>query len=168
MESQFSWWWVLNATQAAIRAGYSKKRADQIGFENLRKPDIQAAIGKARKVQTKRTLITADRVLQELALPAFLDPAGFFDANGNLLEIHEMQEETRHVIAAIDVDQKTTEDGNTCTTKKIKISDKLKALELLGRHFKLFTDKTELSGTDGKPIEQKWVVEVVGVTDAKD
>ena len=63
----------LNATQAAVRAGYSKKRADQIGFENLRKPEIDERIAKLRKIQTKRTLITADRVLEELESIALID-----------------------------------------------------------------------------------------------
>ena len=55
----------LNATQAAIRAGYSKKTARSQACENLTKPDIQSAIAKARLEQQKRTGITADKVLQE-------------------------------------------------------------------------------------------------------
>lgn len=57
----------LNATQAAIRAGYSPKRADAIGHENLRKPEIAAAIEERMKAREKRTEITQDRVLTELA-----------------------------------------------------------------------------------------------------
>ncbi|WP_082033697.1 terminase small subunit [Pseudomonas sp. PI1] len=55
----------LNATQAAIRAGYSERTARQMGAENLSKPVIQAAIAAARLEQQKRTQITADRVLRE-------------------------------------------------------------------------------------------------------
>ncbi|MFG0381089.1 terminase small subunit [Pseudomonas sp. zbq_18] len=55
----------LNATQAAIRAGYSEKTAAEIGYENLRKPQIVAAIAEARARQQERTEITADRVLRE-------------------------------------------------------------------------------------------------------
>ncbi|WP_213431657.1 terminase small subunit, partial [Paenibacillus dendritiformis] len=57
----------LNATQAAIRAGYSAKTARKIGAENLTKPDIQKAIQEAMERREKRTEITQDRVLQELA-----------------------------------------------------------------------------------------------------
>ena len=56
----------LNATQAAIRAGYSEKRAYAIGHENLRKPEILVAIQAARAEQSKRTQITADWVLTRL------------------------------------------------------------------------------------------------------
>lgn len=63
----------LNATQAAIRAGYSPDTAGQIGHELLKKPEIQLALSEARKAQQERTGITADRVLREIALIAFAD-----------------------------------------------------------------------------------------------
>lgn len=63
----------LNATQAAIRAEYSAKRADAIGYENLRKPEIAEAVSAARKEREKRTEITQDMVLQELAKIGFAD-----------------------------------------------------------------------------------------------
>jgi len=63
----------LNATQAAIRAGYSQKTAGSIGEENLRKPEIAAAIQEAMEARSRRTEITADRVLQELAKIGFAD-----------------------------------------------------------------------------------------------
>ncbi|WP_202758258.1 terminase small subunit [Delftia acidovorans] len=63
----------LNATQAAIRAGYSADTAGSIGHENLQKPEIALAIAEARKAQQERTQITADRVVMELGLIAFAD-----------------------------------------------------------------------------------------------
>ncbi len=63
----------LNATQAAIRAGYSANAAAEQGYEHLRKPHIQLAIAQARKAQQERTQITADRVISELGLIAFAD-----------------------------------------------------------------------------------------------
>jgi hypothetical protein len=63
----------LNATQAAIRAGYSADTAGSIGHENLQKPEIVLAIAEARKAQQERTQITADRVVMELGLIAFAD-----------------------------------------------------------------------------------------------
>ena len=65
----------LNATQAAIRAGYSEKTARKIGHENVTKPDIQAAIAKARGKQTERTNITADMVLEGLLRETCSDDA---------------------------------------------------------------------------------------------
>lgn len=63
----------LNATQAAIRAGYSADTAGSIGHENLQKPEIVLAIAEARRAQQERTQITADRVVMELGLIAFAD-----------------------------------------------------------------------------------------------
>lgn len=63
----------LNATQAAIRAGYSPDTAGAIGHENLKKPEIQLALAEARRAQQERTQITADRWLQEVALIALAD-----------------------------------------------------------------------------------------------
>jgi len=63
----------LNATQAAIRAGYSVDTAGSIGHENLKKPEIQLAIAEARKQQQERTGITADRVLLEIVHVALAD-----------------------------------------------------------------------------------------------
>ena len=72
----------LNATQAAIRAGYSPKTANVIGSENLAKPEISNAISRAMAERSRRTGISQDRVVQELAKIAFVnitdicDPAG--------------------------------------------------------------------------------------------
>ena len=57
----------LNATQAARRAGYSAKRCDVIGYENLLKPDVRGAIEAAQRERSARTGITADRVVREIA-----------------------------------------------------------------------------------------------------
>jgi len=66
----------LNATQAAIRAGYSPHRADQIGYENLRKPGIKAAIDKAQKKRADKVKITAEMVVEGLLREATLDGSG--------------------------------------------------------------------------------------------
>jgi len=64
----------LNATQAAIRAGYSTASARQIADENMSKPDIKNAIEKALAERSKRTGVNADRIIQELAKLAFINP----------------------------------------------------------------------------------------------
>lgn len=69
----------LNATQAAIRAGYSPDTAKSIGCENLTKPDISAAISKAQAERSRRTGINQDRVIRELAKVAFLNPVDVID-----------------------------------------------------------------------------------------
>jgi len=70
----------LNATQAAIRAGYSARTARSIGQENLTKPDIAAAIEAAQRSQWARTGITADMVIAELAKICFANMADYMKA----------------------------------------------------------------------------------------
>lgn len=93
----------LNATKAAIRAGYSEKTASIIGHENLRKPKIAAEIQKAQSASAKRNEITSDEVLKHIAR----------------IGLHK-----------VDLSQVTPK-------------DQLRALDLLGRHFGMFTDKVE-------------------------
>lgn len=113
----------LNATQAAIRAGYSENTAQQMGAENLTKPVIAEAIQSAMDERSERVELTADWILGKI----------------------------------IDDVKRNSEDENYSSTNL------LKGCELLGKHKKLFTDKHEHSGPDGKPIamEQKVIYEPV-------
>ena len=70
----------LNATQAAIRAGYSPATAGEIGAENLKKPEIQKHIAKSMADRSRRTGVTADRVVMELAKVAFVNAGDVIDA----------------------------------------------------------------------------------------
>lgn len=125
----------LNATQAAIRAGYSEDTAGAIGHENLKKPEIATRIERLMDARSKRVQLDADRVLQEIAAIGFakLDAAGM---------IQEMEK-----LVAEGLDPRAL--------ARLSYPDKLKALELLGKHLKLFTDKHEHSGPDGGPIQVK-------------
>jgi len=135
----------LNATQAAIRAGYSKKTARQVASENLSKPDIAKAIAKAKQERAERTMINSNRVLIELASLAFANMQNFFDKNGELLPIQEMEPD---VAAGIqDLSSKANDRGHTYS---INLAWKLKCLELLGRHLGLFTNKVEHVHQSGK------------------
>ncbi len=129
----------LNASQAAIRAGYAPKRADQIGYENLRKPDISAAIQQAMSDREKRTGITADRVLKELAKVAFGDPRTIMAWGPGGVKIKESSTLTDDQAAFVsEVSESVTESSRTL---KLKTNDKLKACELIGRHLGMFKDK---------------------------
>ncbi len=79
----------LNATQAAIRAGYSKKTAMQIGEQNLRKLEISEAIDQAKAERLERNKVEADWVLNRLVAEANADLAYLYDGNGALLPITE-------------------------------------------------------------------------------
>lgn len=102
----------LNATQAAIRAGYKPKAAYASGAENLKKPQIQEALTKAMKKREERTEITADMVLKELKAIALDEAADYNDS-------------------------------------RLRYSNKLKALELLGKHLGMFTEKVSVEMPEG-------------------
>ena len=139
----------LNATQAAIRAGYSESTARSIGSENLTKPDIQAEIAKAKAKRSKRVEISQDRVVQEMAKLALADTRTLLDADGNVKNPHEWDDAAAACVSAIEAT--TDKDGNT--TYEIKTWDKNTALTNLGKHLGTFVEKHEITGRDGGPIE---------------
>ncbi len=132
----------LNATQAAIRAGYSQKTAYSIGQENLKKPEIQHAIQVEMDKRANRTEITQDRVLAEYARLAFFDVRKMFDKDGKPLDIQNLDDDTAAALVGLDVQDVYLGNGDDKEfagyVKKYKMADKLKALEALGRHVGLF------------------------------
>ena len=135
----------LNATQAAVRAGYSPDSAGAIGAENLKKPQIRARIGKAIAAQSRRTGVTADRVIRELAKVAMLNPRDVVDTDTAQVLPTASDDDTA-AIASVRVKESSGDSGDT-TEREIKFADKLKALELLGRHLGMFDDKLTVAGT---------------------
>ncbi len=135
----------LNATQAAIRAGYSPNCAQQIGTENLSKPVIRACIDKAIAEHSKRTGVNADRVVQELAKIAFLQADTLIDTQ-NATVRDDASEEDRACIASVKVKHTIGENVDT-EEREIRLYDKLKALELLGKHLGMFSDKVNFTST---------------------
>jgi phage terminase small subunit len=115
----------LNATQAAIRAGYSSGTAKEIGYENLTKPHIAQAIQAAVNQRTERTQVDADYVLRTIV---------------DTIERCKQAEPVRD------------RDGEATGEYKFDAGAVLKGAELLGKHLKLFTDKTELTGAGGAPL----------------
>lgn len=139
----------LNATQAAIRAGYSEKTAYSIGQRLLKHVEIQNALQKAMKEREERTEITQDRVLKEYARIAFFDPRKLFDDRGFPLEISEIDDDTAAAIAGLEVTEEM-DSGVKCYTRKYKITNKLGALESLAKHLGLFEGAKEI-GQNNEP-----------------
>lgn len=137
----------LNATQAAIRAGYSPNTAYSIGNENLNKPEIRARIDKAMAERSKRTGINADRVLQELARIAFVKATDVIDADNATIR-EDASDDDLAVIQSVKVKTIPTQNGDGIE-REIRLTDKMKALELIGKHLGMFKDKIELSGDVG-------------------
>lgn len=140
----------LNATQAAVRSGYSEKTANRIASTNLAKPAIQAEIQRRQAEQAKKLDITAERVLFEYARLAFLDIRKAFDANGNLKPIHELDDDTAAAIAGMEIESETKEsesgEKNTTTrTHKLKFGDKKGALDSLSKHLGIFNEGSSMN-----------------------
>lgn len=135
----------LNATQAAIRAGYSPDTAKEIGCENLTKPNIRNAIDKALAERSRRTGINQDRVLMELARIALLNPANVVDfKNATIRE--DATPDDLAAVASVKVKHFPTKEGEGIE-REIKFYDKNKALDAIGRHMGMFKGKVEVSGS---------------------
>ena len=129
----------LNATQAAIRAGYSPKTANEQGTQNLAKLSIQDAVAKAMAERSRRTGINQDRVLQELAKLAFVKITDVIDTENAKIKSGGNEEDLACIQA---VKIKPNEWG---TEREVKLCDKKSALELLGKHLGMFKDNLSLT-----------------------
>lgn len=129
----------LNATQAAIRAGYSTNTARAIGHENLTKPDIQTFLTERRLQIANSMQITQERVIQEYARVAFGDIRKFYTIDGALKAIHDLDDDAAGALAGVEsFDEKVSdpdaeETVTAGSTKKIKTYDKIKALDSICR-----------------------------------
>lgn len=159
----------LNATQAAIRAGYSKKTADVQGVRLLGNVKVQDALNEAMKNREIRTEITQDKVLKELAKIAFSSGADFAQVvtqkrkkrlwDDEAQEYVEKEVEEQYVelfdTNKLPADKKAAIAGIKEGKYGIEVAacDKVKALELIGKHLGMFKDKVELSGQVNNPYE---------------
>lgn len=145
----------LNATQAAIRAGYSVRTAKSIGQENLTKPDIATAIAAAKAERSERTRVDADWLLMRLAEEAEADVADIYDEHGNLRPVADWPMIWRKgLVAGVEtVRERVGEDENGnpeyATVQKVKLSDRIKRLELIGKHIDVQAFKERIEHTGG-------------------
>ena len=153
----------FNATQAAIRAGYSEKTANTIGAQNLAKLSIQAEISRRQKDLQRRTEVTQERVVKELARIAFANMADYLHVETQTRTKDDGTEVVYQIVVLSETEDLSTDQRAALANVKqsvngveIKLHDKIKALELLGRHIGMFNDKLSLSGTDGGPLTFRW------------
>lgn len=146
----------LNATQAAIRAGYSPKRASEIGYQLLQKTTVSKAIAEAMAERSKRTGISQDRILREYARIGFAKITDFveWDDFGSIRikPSSEISEDDAAAIAEVTETEIELPSGGIKRVRKIKLHDKCPALEKLGKHLGMFTDKISISGDVGVQI----------------
>lgn len=161
----------LNATQAAIRAGYSEKTAMEQGYQLLQKTSVQEYIEERKADRVERTEITQDMVLKELAIIAFSNAADY----ASVIEKQAMVDVNGDMVPMVDTEgnpvmYRTVEPvlTETLTDKQkralsvikkgrdgfeVKPYDKVRALELLGKHLGMWTDKVEVGGQVNNPME---------------
>lgn len=138
----------LNATAAAIRAGFSAATARSIGHENLTKPDIQERLAELTADRSVRTGITQDQALHLIADCAFFDLLDVLNSDGTPKPIGEMSRAARAAIRTIET-RETTPTRNRCESVKIHritLTDRVRALELLARHLGLFSEHRQSDG----------------------
>ncbi len=132
----------LNATQAAIRAGYSVNTANEQGSQNLAKLSIQQAIAEKMAERSKRTGVNQDRVVLELAKLAFVKMTDVVDSEGRIKGT--ATDEDLSCIEGIKYKESNTDTGYS-VEREVKIGSKIKALELLGKHLGMWNDKIDVN-----------------------
>lgn len=132
----------LNATQAAIRAGYSTKTAAEQGARLLTNVKVRAHIDAALAERSRRTGVTADRVVRELARIAFAKAPDVVNMEEGAV-YGSADDDDLAVIQSVRVKKIPTADG-VGVEREVRLCDKIKALELLGKHLGMYTDKREV------------------------
>ncbi|HTS16281.1 MAG TPA: terminase small subunit [Verrucomicrobiae bacterium] len=138
----------LNGAQAAIRAGYSPATAMVTASKLLANVSISTAVREAQDQIIKENHVTVSRIVRELALIAFFDPACLYDDSGRLLAVSEMPLEVRHALSAVEI----VESANGA--RRLRFAGKLAALIALARHMSMFTDRIGDDPTDLPSFEE--------------
>lgn len=140
----------LNATQAAIRAGYSAKTAYSQGERLLSHVEVAAAILEAKRGRSERTNVNADWLLDRLATESVADLADLYREDGSVKPVHEWPLIWRQgLVAGVEV-ERIGEGAGTIT--KLKISDRIKRLELIGKHIDVQAFKERIEHTGGLTV----------------
>ena len=148
----------LNATRA-YKVAYPNCKKDETasaaGSRMLGNVKVQEYIQEQQREREKRTKVTQDMIVNELAKIAFLDISILYNENGGLKNIQDIDENTRRAISSLETFEEFEGYGEdrekVGDTKKVKLIDKTKALELLGKHLGMFKDKIDIS--QDKPFE---------------
>lgn len=139
----------LNATQAAIRAGYSPATAYSQGQRLLKHDEVAKAVRAAKRARAERLRVTQDRVLLEVARIAFFDPRKLFNSEGAPIPINQLDDDTAAALAGVEVLEEYDGSGEDRVfvgyTKKYKIADKNTALTNAMRHLGMLKDGLNLN-----------------------
>ncbi len=137
------------------RAGYKARghSAESAGNRLLQNVEVRAAVQAAQNVRSKRVQISQDSTLRELGRVGFSDPRKLFCPDGSLKSVHEWDDETAAFVASVEVFEEHQGTGENRVlvghTKKLKLWDKVSALEKIARHLGMFVDRAEIKLTGG-------------------
>jgi phage terminase small subunit len=136
----------FNATRAAIASGFEAASAHVTGARLLRNAKVAAAIADSQARRMQKLDCTVETLVQELMKVAIYDPGKLYDDNGERIPVHRLDPDTRAAVAAVE-DETVDGPGRVRTlTQKLKMADKIRAIELLGKYRKMFTDRIEHEG----------------------
>jgi len=161
----------LNATQAAIRAGYSERTANEQGARLLAKASVAAAIAEAKAARSERTKIDADWLLRRLADEAEADVADLYDDSGALKPVKDWPPIWRKgLVAGLDVEEVTVDGSVVGIIRKLKLSDRTKRLELIGKHVDVqaFREQIDHKSSDGSMTPKPTTIRIIGPDDGSD
>lgn len=147
----------FNATQAAIRAGYSAHSARGNAYGLLKRPEVRAAVSRGRARLARASQVTAERVIQEYAALAFSDLREVADWGPDGVvpkAARELSPDAARAVAEVTDSRSKTGSGSV----KVKLHDKKGALDALARHLGLFVERHELTGKDGGELPPLKVV----------
>lgn len=156
-----------NATQAAIKAGYSKKTAYSIGQRLLKHVEIKAYIESKKQKVVAKLEITYERTMLEIGRLAFQDVRKFYRPDGSLIPIHELDDDAAAVISGIEMEEiylgQKKGKGKKSAGRLIKIKrfGKDKAVEILAKHFKLYSDGANINNNITQPMTDEQVDKVL-------
>ena len=147
----------LNGTRAAIAAGYAKKSAKVRASELVTNRNVQALLAKLTKKQAEKLDLSAEKVLSELSrmgFSNFLDYVNITEEGDAFVDLSSVTQEQAAAIQEVTVNEYMEgkgKDARKVKRTRLKLVDKIRSLDLLGRHLKLFTEKVEVSGLEGLP-----------------
>lgn len=137
-----------NYKRAAKEAGYPDKMAEAV----LGRPKVMTAITRRRQAMTDRMLVTVENVTREYARLAFFDPRSLLTTDGHPIPLHELSDEAAAGIAGVDVQVTEVNGAISVKVLKYKLTNKLPALEALGKSLGMFVERMELTGKDGAEL----------------
>lgn len=155
----------LNGKQAAIRAGFAPASAEVTASQLLSNPKVRSAVDMALAARELRVQAKSDDVLRELMRMASVDVGEAFDSKGRLLPLHRMSEDVRRAISSIEVEElyegRGEERVKIGVLRKVKFWDKKGALELLGKHLRMFAERTPDAPGDETPYDVDTAMKII-------